>query len=385
MRCFYLKEERINGAMIRFPILALLILSLVFACSTPSWFPIKKGPPHKAKMKELLNKEVIILEGEEYVKVVNPAFSSNLSQPKYLYIPVDRYLSEGSSYAASAPKEETKKDLPVPVKKPSPPMSDKEVRSILPPTPKRTDLKKKVVIAHFDDRTTGADELIGDWISERVANEVNRRSSRILLVDYRMVEGFLQKKGFQPADMENPNVLHLLNEGFGIQAVVLGELTGPYVFRTETGGDQGATSSAVVKVGVRILETSGKSSSLSGQNPVVATKETGPFSEEKAKMKAIDLAIVDLTRSLLKELDVLEWFCRISKVDGNEFYINAGRLSGLKVGDVMDVLQDGIRGEAKGKIRISGWFGTDASIGTLLQGSKADVNDILKPTGSEGT
>ena len=106
------------------------------------------------------------------------------------------------------------------------------------------------------------------------------------------------------------------------------------------------------------------------------------------KGKAIDLTIVDLGRSLSRELDNLDWFCRIAKVDGEEVYINAGKLTGLKVGDVMEVFRPGMtgdQGEVKGKIQISAIFGIDASVGRLIQGKKPDENDILKLAKREGT
>jgi len=127
---------------------------------------------------------------------------------------------------------------------------------------------------------------------------------------------------------------------------------------------------------------------LSASNPIVAAKEKGTFSEEKAKVRAIDFAIAELGRSLTTELDRLDWFCRIAKVEGEEVYINAGRLTGLKVGDVMDVIRSGgsgERGEVKGKIKISAFFGIDASLGRLIQGKNPNVNDILKLAKSEGT
>jgi len=70
-------------------ILLLFILLFVFACSTPSWFPIKKGSPSKAKIKDLMDKEVVIIDKEEYVKVYNPRGPEGGNQPKYLYIPVN--------------------------------------------------------------------------------------------------------------------------------------------------------------------------------------------------------------------------------------------------------------------------------------------------------
>jgi hypothetical protein len=378
--------------MSRFPIFILLfILSLVFACSLPSWFPIKKGPPHKAKTKELLDKEVVIIDKEEYIKVFNPRVSEGGNQPKYLYIPVNEYLSKRETFTTPVTrKEEVKKELPISSTKPSSPTTEREIfsaSSSISPVP---DLKKKVVITYFDDRTTTADEEFGDWVTEKLIKEVNRRSTRILFVDYQMVQGFLEKRGIVLTDLETPKVLHLLSEVFGIHALVVGQLSGPYVFTTKAAKDQDTTASAIIKIEMRLVDAfSGKTiKSLSANNPILATKEKGSFPEERAKVKAIDLTIAELSRSLSRELDGLDWFCRIAKVDGEEVYINAGKLTGLKIGDVMEVFQPGgpgERGENKGKIQISAFFGIDASMGRMIRGKKPEVNDILKLAKGEGT
>ena len=374
-----------KGVLFRFPIFILLfIISLVFACSTPSWFPIKKGPPHKAKMKELLDKEVVIVDREEYVKVLNPRAPEGGNQPKYLYIPVNEYLSKRESFTTpTIPKEESKKEFPISSTQPPPSESEREIVSPSPSRSKFTNLKKKVVVAYFDDRTTHGDEVFGDWLAEKLIKEVSQRSQQILFVDYQTVKEFLENKEFVLTDLETPKVLHLLNEVFGIHALVVGQLSGPYIFTTKTAKDQDGMASAIIKIEMRIVDTFyGKTfKNLSANNPLIPTKEKGSFSEEKAKMKAIDLTIAELSRSLSRELDGLDWFCRVAKVDGEEIYINAGRLTGLKVGDVMEVFRSkgpGERGEVKGKIQISAWFGIDASIGQLIQGNKPDTDDILK-------
>jgi len=379
-----------KGALFRFSIFFLLfILSTIFACSTPSWFPIKKGPPFKAKMKELLDKEVVILDGEEYVKVLNPRPLEKRDQTKYLYVPVNEYLSRRESYTTIAvkkeetKKEETEKEFPIFSTEPS--LSAKE-RELAPPSPARSklsSLKKKVVIAYFDDRTTHPGELYGDWVAEKLIREMNRKSQQILFVDYQTVKEFLGKEEVVLTDLETPKVLHLLNEVLGIHALVVGELSGPYVFTIKAGKDQDVTASAIMRIELRLVDTfSGKTfKNLSASNPIIGTREKGSFSEEKAKMNAIDLTIADLSRSLSRELEGLDWFCRVAKVEGEEIYINAGRLTGLKVGDVMEVFRPegpGERGEVKGKIQISAWFGIDASIGKSIQGKKPDVDDIIK-------
>ena len=373
-----------------FIFILIFVLLLVFACSTPSWFPIKKGTPYKAKMKELLDKEVIIIDKEEYVKVLNPRASEGKDQPKYLYVPVNEYLSKRDTFTTPPMRmEEVKKESPATSIKQSPSLEEEAL--IVSPS-KRTlpGLKKKVVITYFDDRTTGGEEMFGDWVAEKLMKEVTRRTLQVLFTDYQMAKEFLEKKGLDLKDLETPKAIQLLNEVFGVHALVVGQLSGPYVFTTKTTKDQEGTASAIIKIDMRLVDTfSGKTlKNLSASNPIIATKEKGSFSEEKAKVKAIDLTIADLGRSLARELDSIDWFCRIAKVEGEEVYINAGRLTGLKVGDVMEVFRpggSGERGEVKGKIQISAFFGIDASMGRLIQGKNPDVNDILKLAKSEGT
>jgi len=246
------------------------------------------------------------------------------------------------------------------------------------------------LITYFDDRTTQGEEVLGDWVAEKLMKEVNRRTLQILFTDYQMVKEFSEKTGTDLKDLETPEGLRLLNEVFGIHALVAGQLSGPYVFTTKTTEDQEGTASAIIKIDIRLVDTfSGKTlSNLSAHNPIIAAKERGAFSKEKARIKAIDVTVANLGRSLAKELDDMDWFCRIAKVEGEDVYMNAGRLTGLKVGDVMEVFRpggSGEQGEVKGKIRISAFFGIDASMGRLIQGKNPDVNDILKLAKSKGT
>ena len=392
---FYcLQSEKMNLREI-IPRLFILILPfvllLVFGCSTPSWFPIKAGPSYKAKMKELLDKEVVMIDQEEYVKILNPKASDGKDQPTYLYVPVNEYLSKKETFTAiTSPVEGVKKESSVTPTKASPSLLEEETLALSPPKLAVSRLKKKVLITYFDDRTTQGEEVFGDWVAEKLMNEVNRRTLQVLFADYQTVKEFFEKKGIDLKDLETPKGLQLLNEVFGVHALVAGELTGPYVFTTKKTKDQEATASAIIKIDMRLVDTfTGKTlKNFSANNPIIAAKEKGSFSEEKAKVKAIDVTIANLGRSLGKELDGMDWFCRIAKVEGEDVYMNAGKLTGLQVGDVMEVFRpggSGEQGEVKDKIRISAFIGIDASMGRLIQGKNPDVNDILKLAKSEGT
>jgi len=384
---------KLKATMFRFPVCVFLfIVFLVFACFTSSCFLKKKGPSYKAKTKELLDKEVVIIDKEEYVKVYNPKASERGNQPKYLYVPVDEYLSKKDAFTPSTVlKEERKKESPVAPTSGTPPTpSVEQVNLVSPPASATLNLKKKVMIAYFDDRTTDIDEKFGDWVTEKLVKEVSRKSARILFVDYQLVKEFLEKREIPLTDLSKPEVLRLLNEAFGVHALVVGQLSGPYVFTTKAEKDKEEMASAIIKIEMKLVDalTGRTLKNLSANNPNFATKEKGTFSEEKAKVKAIDLTIADLGRSLAKEIEGLDWFCRIARVDGEDVYLNAGKLTGLKVGDVMEVFppgDSGKQGGVKGKVQISTFFGIDASMGKLINGKIPDVDDILKMPGGKGT
>ena len=340
-------------------------------------------------MKELVNREVVIIDGEEYVKVQNLDVSEKGEQTKYIYIPVKEYLSKRETAVASSVRKVEARQVPVFAKEPLPLLKPGEVFTVSSPR-SSPEVKKKVVIAHIGDRTAQLDEKLGDWVTEKVIRELNRRSQQILCVDDPMIMEFLGKRGMPLQDLENPRVLQLLNEVFGIHAVVLGHLSGPYVFTTKSPKDQEGIATAVIRIEVRLLEafTAKTVKTFSVNNPIFATKEKGTFSEEKATVKAIDVTVRDLSKSLSKEIEGLDWFCRVAKVEGEEVYLNAGKMTGLRLGDVMEVVQiRGLReaGEIKGKIQISALFGIDASMGRVIHGKKPEANDILKLARSEGS
>ncbi len=378
--------------MFRFPIFVLLFfLSLCLSCSTPSWFPIKTGAPHKAKMKELLNKEVVIIDGEEYVKVTNPEAPKGMGQSPYLYVPVDEYLSKPGAFVLSVSPSVTKSSATTPsASEPLPDAGGKEAFVVSGAWSTFREPKRKVVLTYFDNPSVRPAESYGDWMAEKLAQSVSSRSQRTLFVDYQRVKALLEKEGHALSDLETPKVLRLLDQALGIHAVVRGHLSGPYVFTTKTIKDREETAKAILKIELSIVSTlSGKTvKTLSATNPISASREKGAYSEEKAKLHAIHLAISDLGKALAPELDNLDWYCRVADLDDQDIYVNAGRLTGLKIGDVMEVFRPGDlheREEQRGKIRILAFLGIDASMGRLVEGKKPDVNDLLRFAKSRGT
>jgi hypothetical protein len=373
-----------QGTIQRISIFLLLFLSLVlFACSYPSWLPFKKGAPRQAKANELLDKEIVIIDREKYIKVVNPNGSENPAEPKFLYIPIATYESRREAYAPVSFRGGAAANEISPPPKAPPRTEEKEVLVVSAPGPRLSDLRRKVVIAHVDDRTEKAEEPFGDIITEKLMKDLDARTRRVLLVDHDTVRALLEKGGLGAEDLAKPSTTRFMNESFGIHALALITLSGPYVFTSKAPKDSQETASAIVRIEVTLINTlTGKTlKTFSVNNPILAARQKGTFSDEKAKMKAIDLVVAELGRSLAREIDNLDWFCRIAKVETEEVYLNAGKVSGLKVGDILEVVKSGNPGDresVKGRIRITAYFGVDASIGQLVQGNQPHPSDILR-------
>lgn len=91
-------------------------------------------------------------------------------------------------------------------------------------------------------------------------------------------------------------------------------------------------------------------------------------------------------------LSKLSWTGRIAKIDFSKVYINAGRKSGVKVGDLLKVVDTGnaindplsgkligiAPGRVKGTIEVEAYFGEDGSIANIHTGGGFRVGDRVE-------
>lgn len=91
-------------------------------------------------------------------------------------------------------------------------------------------------------------------------------------------------------------------------------------------------------------------------------------------------------------LEKLSWEGRVALIKGERIYLNAGRLSGLQVGDILKVMEEGedvfdpetgaligrVPGRLKGTIEVVSYFGKDGSIGIVHSGAGFKENDVVE-------
>jgi hypothetical protein len=88
----------------------------------------------------------------------------------------------------------------------------------------------------------------------------------------------------------------------------------------------------------------------------------------------------------------LDWVGRVAKIIGTKVYLNAGRESGINIGDILKIITEGTeiydpetgaligmsKGDMKGTIEVVDYFGTDGSIAILHSGGQVLEGDFVQ-------
>lgn len=103
-------------------------------------------------------------------------------------------------------------------------------------------------------------------------------------------------------------------------------------------------------------------------------------------------AFLEFAPQVLGALERVSWEGRIAAINGDRIYLNVGRVSGLQVGDLLKVLEDGddvydpesgghigrVPGRLKGTLEVISYFGNDGAISVIHSGSGFKENDRIE-------
>ncbi len=359
--------------------------------------------------------DIKVIDGVEYIYARNRKFMFTPYEPEYVWIRKDQYsprLGEDILGRKAATKEQKelekrlgkleedlrKKGLPPQMAYPAqmvymPPgmgyMSPVPMITFTYPSPK---MKRRLVILPVADQTNYKTEHLGELATKRLVSRLENTGT-IIVVDPNTVN----LKG----DLTTPHNMKVLNELYGVQAILKGSLSDIFTSTSKIEGkDVGETSFAISKLSIDIYNTDTGTlmRQLSGRNPVFLSREKGDLSSEKAKIKAIDLSIEIIAEDMLKAILSLDWHARIASIENGRVYINAGRLSGLEKGGTLEVYTPGqqivdtrtktplgtAKGTYKGELEVVELFGVDASWAKVKKGSAFSATDLLYVKGPDG-
>lgn len=176
-----------------------------------------------------------------------------------------------------------------------------------------------------------------------------------------------------------------------LNAKKLGDAVG--VFRKEK---------ALVESNVRIRVVAGKSGreifnqSAQARREAFAT-QVGTRSNLRADdpelvIESTRQAYLSLLPGVKAAIEKLNWEGRVAMVTGERIYINAGRLSGLQVGDILKITEEGndvfdpetgrfigvAPGRLKGTVEVISYFGKDGAVSVIHSGHGFRENDLVQ-------
>jgi hypothetical protein len=346
------------------------ILATVFFLTSCSNLPLIGSKKEKAE--KVPPEKIVTVEGMETIKGVPPS-NSEAPSSKKPPTPAVPAKKEAAPNVASVP--------PRPLYSPSLPFL-------------QISLKRKVAILSFENDTTYKEEKIGEAVAKILSDKLEA-TQRVVTLDKSVVSEALNREGFKFENLTDPSVIKRAHQSLGIQAVVLGTVTDVSLLSSKASetSDEEVTF-ATSKVEIRLIDASTGNllKTFIGRSPIFGTKETGEYSRSKAVLKAIDLGLNDILDGFLRQLDLLDWATTIARVEGENIYLNAGKLSGIRIGDTLDIFEPGkeifnpttnlslgwTTGKLKGVMKVVDLFGVDAAVGRIVQGAGFSSNDIVK-------
>jgi hypothetical protein len=256
--------------------------------------------------------------------------------------------------------------------------------------------KRKVALLDFENNTTYKDEKIGEAVAKKLSDKLEA-TQRVVTLDKTVVSEMLNREGFKFDNLSNPSVMKRAHQSLGIQAFALGTVTDVSLLSSkasETSEEEVAFATSKVEIRLIDASTGNLLKTFIGRSPIFGTKETGEHSKGKAVLKAIEFGLDDVLEGFLRQLDLLDWTTTIAKIEGENIYLNAGKLSGVRIGDTLEVFEPGkeifnpttnlslgwTTGKLKGAIKVTNLFGVDAAVGQIVQGAGFSSNDVVKST-----
>lgn len=263
-------------------------------------------------------------------------------------------------------------------------------------------IKKKVALLSFINESA----LGGDDLAVVATEEIRRElaKTRDYLVDPSVESIFGSSKEVFASGGAQLVQLTRKAKLSGVNLVVFGRITKARVRQhtDEIGVMRDQKSFAESEVELRIFDVhAGKEIYAEKQNGNVDDKAFRFYLDEKNenldyRKKLMRYSIQVAMRKFMPKIvelgNKLEWIGRVAKIIGTKIYVNAGRQSGIQVGDVLKVTTEGqeiydpetgaligySEGDVKGTIEVIDYFGPDGAVAILHSGGSVTEGDFIE-------
>lgn len=264
-----------------------------------------------------------------------------------------------------------------------------------------TQPKRKLLIFDFWNDTPVEIEDFGKMVSSEMRAAL-ASSPRLLMSG-------IPRTDVSTRDLVDKNrikVAQLVREGrkLGVNLVLLGRIS-KIVFRQkgdEVGLMRQSRTLASVDLEVKLFELQGGKEILSvvrsgeSHSQTMTAFDSAKLQSPEFRLEmlstAVREAIAKVRGEILQSIDKTVWQGRIAQIDAAKIYLNAGRASGLVVGDIMRVLTDGeeiydpvsgqwvgrSEGQHKGTVEVVELLGDDAARARIHSGAGFHEGDLVR-------
>ncbi len=263
-------------------------------------------------------------------------------------------------------------------------------------------IKKKLVLLPFFNESPYGGEDLAVVATEEFRRELSR--ARDFVVDNTNLEMFGSSKQVYSGGGIKLSQLARKSRLAGINLVIYGRVVKAKVRQRtdEIGLVRKTKSYAVSEVELRVYDVHANKEIYTGkQNGNVNDSTMRFFMKDNETNLSYRQDIlrysvkVAMRRFIPKIVEIgkrLDWTGRVAKILGNKIYLNAGRESGINIGDILKVITEGTeiydpetgamigmsKGHVKGTLEVIDYFGPDGAIALLHSGGSVTEGDFVQ-------
>jgi curli biogenesis system outer membrane secretion channel CsgG len=227
------------------------------------------------------------------------------------------------------------------------------------------------------------------------------KTKQFIVVERDKLKILMEEQSLGMSGVIDPKTAAKAGKVLGLNAIVTGAVseTGVKTSGTDIGVYKKKIQSARVTVDVRVVDATNGRIIMADSGKGLAETTTKEYfglgdrasHDENLADEALRAAIVQLLDNIIQQMAETEWVGRVAQVENKILYINAGRITGLKFGDVLKIYRPGkeiIDPSTKlslgftenfiGQATVTGFFGEDGSMAAVNSGIGFGINDIVR-------
>ncbi len=262
--------------------------------------------------------------------------------------------------------------------------------------------RKRVMILPFIDPGSTRSEKVALIARESLVRQLLKTNNVVVISNNDFPKDLSQYLKSGEYDLE---ALAKIAGGMGLAAVIEGKIVEVKAKRLgdaiglvrEVRAKMDATVSLrmVAAKNAKIVLSEVRSATLEDSTTRIAERAfSDRYLEEDPKLieGAVLSAFKGTVPRILQAIDKLNWEGRIAMIKGDRVFLNAGRLTGLQVGDILKITEEGedvydpetgvligrVPGRLKGTVEVVSYFGKDGSVAVIHSGSGFRENDLVE-------